>query len=117
MTAKPQEHLELQVERTGEAAIVHVRGDVSLYEVDRLRNELQALAAMKVRRIVLELSKMMFICSEGLGVIISAHIQCRHHQGRVDLVSPRATIRSLLTATRLTEMFPIYESVADALNG
>jgi len=108
--------LELCVEQREAGVVVHVRGEVNLYESDRLRAELKRLVHQRVEQIVLDLAEMTFICSDGLGAIISAHIQCRHHAGRISLVSPCPAVGAMLDATRLSELFPVRDSVDEALS-
>jgi anti-sigma B factor antagonist len=107
--------MDLKVSRQGGAAVVHVRGAASMSEAERLRTTLEEVADQGLPVVVLELSKMEFICSMGLGAIISAHLRSRHHQGQIRLVNPTQSVRELLETTRLTKLFGIYESVQDAL--
>jgi len=51
----------------------------------------------------------------GLGAIIAGHARCRHHHGQIKLVAPSRPVRDLLETTRLTKLFPIYDSVEAAL--
>ena len=72
-------------------------------------------AAEHVPVIVLDLGQMDFICSLGLGAIITGHLKCRHHQGQIRLVNPTEQVRELLETTRLTKLFTVYETVEQAL--
>ncbi len=115
MHACPDRPLELKITRRGQAAVVHVSGSVSVPDAERLGEQLGALAAERTPIIVLDLAEMDFISSLGLGAIISAHLKCRHHQGQIRLVSPIQPVRDILETTRLTKIFPIYQSVDQAL--
>ena len=108
--------LRLNVTKREGAAVMTVSGSVSMAEADRIREKLEELADEKVPVIVLELSRMDFICSVGLGAIIVGHLKCRHHSGRIKLVSPIPSVRELLETTRLTKLFDIYDSVEEALS-
>jgi len=107
--------LRLKVARQDDAAVVKVAGSVSLSEADRLRERLEKLAAEQCPLIVLDLSDMDFICSLGLGAIISGHLKCRHHRGQIRLAGPSDQVRELLETTRLTKLFEVYDSVDAAL--
>ncbi len=116
MTTPADKPLRLKVRRHGEAAaVVKVFGSVSISEADRLREQLESLAAERVPVIILDLSEMDFICSLGLGAIISGHLKCRHHRGQIRLVKPLPQVRELLETTRLTKLFGVYDSVEAAL--
>jgi anti-sigma B factor antagonist len=107
--------LQVKLEEAGQALVVRICGSVSIDEADRLRTELDELAARKAPTMVLDLSKMSFICSSGLGAIISAHIKSRHHQGQIRVVNPQPAVRNLLETTRLIKLFPVYPTVDEAL--
>jgi len=113
-TNKP---LRLDVTRRPDAAVLKVAGSVSISQADRLRETVEELAVARVPVIVVDLGEMDFICSLGLGAIISGHLKCRHHAGQVKLVNPTDQVRELLETTRLTKLFGIYTSVDDALAG
>ena len=115
MTSSTNKPLRLDVSRRGDATVIKVSGSVSMSEAELLRESLEKLAAERVALIVLDLSEMNFICSLGLGAIISGHLKCRHHHGRIKLVSPTAPVRELLETTRLNKLFGVYESVDEAL--
>ncbi len=115
MTHPSHKPLQLQVVRQGDAAVMSVVGSVSMAEAENLRQAIESLAAEKTPLVVLDLSDMDFICSLGLGAIISGHLKCRHHHGQIRLVNPTPAVRELLETTRLTKLFGIYESVDEAL--
>lgn len=116
MTASAHKRLRLDVSREGDAVVLKVSGSVSISDAERLREQLEALAAEQVPVVVLELSEMDFISSLGLGAIISGHLKCRHHHGQIKLVNPTAAVRELLETTRLTKLFGVFESVEQALS-
>ncbi len=114
MTEELGKPLEMDVREVGSAAVVHVSGSVDMSDAEKMRVTLEDLAAKPTALIVLDLSDMDFICSVGLGAIISAHLKCRHHQGRICLVNPKPAVRELLETTRLTKLFDIYQTVEEA---
>lgn len=114
MTSSANKPLHLDVAREGNLAVVKVSGSVAMAEAELLREYLERLAAERVPVIVLDLSEMDFISSLGLGAIISGHLKCRHHNGRIKLAGPTRPVCELLETTRLNKLFGIYESVEQA---
>ena len=106
--------LSVEVEETPTGAVVRVCGSADMNEAATLRHKLQELTTRKCRWIVLDLSAMDFISSEGLAGIILAHIRCRHLGGEVRIVSPQPKILDVLVNTRLIMLFPPYPSVQQA---
>ncbi len=103
--------LQLDVEEAPSAAIV-----VGIAEADDILARLEGLAKRQVPKIILDLSRMDFICSAGLGAIISAHLKSRHYDGRILLVDPKPEVRKLFETTRLTKLFPLHRSIEEAMS-
>lgn len=113
--AEAANSLSIVVDRRGDAALLVLRGQVAVADSADLRRELDALVEQKTNRIILDLSECSFICSLGLGAVVSAHIRCRHHCGAICLVKPPVAIMELLTVTRLNRLFRVHRTVQEAL--
>lgn len=107
--------LEIKTDLRDDAAVVTLRGPVSVADCGVLRREVDALVDRPLRLIVLDLSQCHFICSLGLGAIVSAHIRLRHNRGTIRLIKPPPGVTELLTVTRLNRLFDMFENLADAL--
>ena len=107
--------LEVDVAREGSGAVLRMHGSARMADADLMRATLEKLTGSQVTPIVLDMSDLDFICSTGLGAIISGHLRTRHYQGRVCLVGPKASVLELLETTRLTKLFPIYPSIEQAM--
>ena len=99
----------------GRATVVQLCGSAGIDEAEKLQESLERLAAKEVPLIVLDLSEMDFICSQGLGAIITGYLKCRHHNGEIRLVNPQPAVHQLLETTRLTKLFPIFATVEQAI--
>jgi anti-sigma B factor antagonist len=64
---------------------------------------------------ILDLSELKHINSSGLGVFITLLTKARKKDGELLLVNPSEGIRKLLLMTKLTAIFKIYDTVAEAL--
>ena len=115
MADNSERTLQLEVRREGDAGVVFVHGSADKDHVDEMRLALEGLAEQKVTPIILDLSDMDSICSMGLGAILAAHLKGRHYRAKIRLVNPKPAIRQLLEVARLTALFPIFRTVAEAL--
>jgi anti-anti-sigma factor len=107
--------LELQVQQKGRAVMVMARGFAGATDAPKLQAELQRLAKTPGALIVLNLTNLEFLGPDGLDAMLSAHLLVKAQHGQIRLVSPNAEIRRMLQVTRLTEVFPIYDSVSQAV--
>jgi anti-anti-sigma factor len=106
---------QMLIDDRGEAAVVRLVGSISMNVCERLQADLLRLVERPVRKLILDLSQLRFICSLGLGALVAAHLRSRHHDGAVRLVAPDPSIRALLEITKLVKLFPPYDSVEAAI--
>ena len=114
MNSLPPIDLQVEVSPIDRGYLVRLDGSVGVTEADVLRQRLEPVATSSAPEIVVDLSQMDFISSPGLSVLLKLAQRARTWDGQVKLVAPRPIIRDLLDRTRLTEIFPIYDTVQAA---
>ena len=67
------------------------------------------------RQIVIDLAKVEWMNSTGLGILISGYTSLKNHNGALKLANVTDKIQSLLTITKLITVFDTYDSVEDAI--
>lgn len=107
--------LTIQVERQEHAAVIRLGGSCTMEVSSQVRHAIVGLANEQVRLIVLDLSDLDFIDSNGLGGVIAGHLKLRHNRGLIRIVKPSSAITELLQVTKLTQIFPIFPDLAAAL--
>jgi len=98
-------------------AIVRLVGAVGMTEAELLGRQLDELVQQPGAVVVLDIEHLEFICSSGLGSLISAHAKARPYEGQVRLAHPRPMVMRLLKTTRLTKLLPVYATVDEAVAG
>lgn len=68
-----------------------------------------------VKKVVIDLTKVDWVNSTGLGILISALTTMKNNGGELKLANVTEKIHSLLTITKLVTVFESYESVESAL--
>jgi anti-sigma B factor antagonist len=98
-------------------AVVLVAGELDALTAPRLHDELVALAGQGVDRIVLDLRRLDFVDSFGLGVIVSARRRLSQQGNSLCLVAGEAqsALRRVLEITGLDQVLPVHPSVAAAV--
>jgi anti-sigma B factor antagonist len=115
MTYRSDRPLEMDVVRQGPGAVLKMHGSARMADAEAMRTTLEDLTEGQATPIILDMTDLDFICSIGLGAIISGHLRTRHYEGRVCLVSPKPSVMELLETTRLTKLFPIFPTVEQAM--
>lgn len=81
-----------------------------------LHDKLHEVIEAGKRKVVIDLSKVDWMNSTGLGILISSYTTLRNNDGELKLANVTDKIRSLLTITKLVTVFDTYDSVEEALN-
>ncbi|WP_328457166.1 STAS domain-containing protein [Amycolatopsis sp. NBC_00438] len=111
----PRYHdLAITVERSGWTLIVTVDGDVDLSTAPMLRHALEETLGRTPRRIVVDLSRVRFLNTAGLEVLLDAHRAAGPDTELRLVATTRATWRPL-QLTRTHERLVIHASLAAAI--
>jgi anti-sigma B factor antagonist len=112
------ELLDLQVTPTAGYAVVEVAGEVDVASAPELRDCLQQTIDAGSRQLVVDLRRISFIDSVGLGVLVGAQRRLRRHghDGGVHLVVAEGLVLRVLRVTGLDRVFPLHATLTDALS-
>ena len=95
--------------------VVNVEGEIDIYTAPRLRELLIDLASKNNYQLIVNLEKVGFLDSTGLGVLVGGVKRVRPHDGSLDLVCTQERILKIFKITGLTKVFSIYETVDQAI--
>ncbi len=107
--------LKVESQARGAWTVVNVAGELDVYTAGRLKEEIIGLANQGRCHIAVDLARVDFMDSTGLGVLITGLKRIREQEGVLVLISPRDQIRRLLTITGLDKVLPVHESVDKAM--
>ena len=97
--------------------ILDIEGKILLGEGDtQIKQVIDDLLADGRKKILLNLAKVPYIDSAGLGQIIRCFTAVRKAGGSLKLLSPNAKVIDLLTVTKLSNVFDWYNEESGALN-
>jgi anti-sigma B factor antagonist len=95
--------------------VVDVEGEIDVYTAPRLRELLIDLVNKKNYQLVVNMEKVEFLDSTGLGVLVGGLKRVRAHDGSLDLVCTQERILKIFRITGLTKVFGIHDSVDVAI--
>ncbi len=97
--------------------VLDVEGKILLGEGDiQIKQAIDDLLAEGRKKYLLNLAKVPYIDSAGLGQIIRCFTAIRKSGGTLKLLSPNAKVVDLLTVTKLVNVFDWYNDESGALN-
>lgn len=97
--------------------VLDVGGEIDVYTAPQLRERLVALVEDGARQVVVDLSRVEFLDSTGLGVLVGAFKRLRNVGGDLSLVCPRERLLKIFRITGLDGVFTIHDSVGAATSG
>lgn len=90
-------------------------GEIDLHRSPEIKDLLQPLIQRKVPRILLDLSRVTYMDSSGLAVLIEALQQVFGYGGKFGLFGLQESVRNIFEIARLDQVFDIFPDKAAAL--
>ncbi len=105
--------LTLSTTAQGERTIVHVGGEIDVYTAPVLRRRLDEPIHRGCRDLVVDLSRVTFLDSTGLGVLVGRLKLVRSQGGRMRIVGATDRVLKVFTITGLDRVLEMYPTLAD----
>lgn len=80
-----------------------------------LHDKLYEFIEQDKKKVVIDLSRVDWMNSTGLGILISGYTTLRNTEGELKLANVTDKIQSLLTITKLVTVFEAYDTVDEAV--
>jgi len=81
----------------------------------KIQEKIREYLEKNIVKVILDLSKVSWIDSTGLGELIASLSSTKNKGGNLVLTNIQAPVQSLLKMTNLTQIFETFENVDDAL--
>ena len=112
--------LEVRTERSDDEHVIALAGELDLDGAERVTQELERAEATDARRIVLDLSSLEFIDSNGIRLVLAADARSRMDGHRLALVRAPQTVHRVFELTGVAERLPFVDCAclrSDSLEG
>lgn len=93
-----------------------LEGEVDVYTAPTLRQEIMDQVDGGVKHLLVNLAKVEYLDSTGLGILIGGVKRIKEQNGSLKLVGPSARITRIFEITGLNKIFDVYASEGDALS-
>ena len=108
--------MEIKTRNNGDCTVLDLSGKLVLGpETMKLRNTVREAAEKNPRKIVLNLRKITYVDSCGLGELVSRYAHVRSQGGDLVLLDPPDRIMSLLILSKLESVFEIFKDEPSAV--
>ncbi|HEY8474941.1 MAG TPA: STAS domain-containing protein [Natronosporangium sp.] len=108
------EELSLATREVAGHTVVEVRGEVDVYTASRLRERLLGVIDGGASQVVVDLRRVDFLDSTGLGVLVGALKRLRMSGGDLALVCDNEKLLKIFQITALDRVFALHDTVEAA---
>ena len=84
-------------------------------ETDDLRDTIKKLSEADNKKLVIDVSDVLYLNSTALGVLISAHANYAKREGKIKLCNLNKNLKNLFVITKLALIFDSYENQVEAV--
>lgn len=95
--------------------VLPLEGEIDLHISPRVALSLAQMVKKKPAKLVVDLSKVSYMDSSGLAVLIEAMQSVEEYGGTFAIAGMQETVRSIFEIARLDQVFRIYPDVKSAL--
>lgn len=107
--------MKISQETHGNATLIRLDGKLDVHSTPVVLEVLEGLMAGGVTDMVIDMLKVRFVSSYGLGVLISVNKKAKERGGRVKLANMLPEIKVPFEITGVLPQFEVYESTESAL--
>jgi anti-sigma B factor antagonist len=108
--------LNISERQVGDITILDMDGKITIGEGSvALRTAIRRLLEEGKKKILLNLAKVGYIDSSGIGELVSSYTAINKESGELKLLNLTQKLQDLLTITKLLTVFDVYESEEEAL--
>ena len=108
--------MEISERNAGNVTVLDLSGKITLGEGDMLlKDKLHSLLNQGRKDVLLNLGRVQYVDSAGLGAIVSAYTTMTREGGSLKLVNITKKMQDLLSITKLLTVFETFDSEEEAL--
>lgn len=96
--------------------VLEIKGEVDAFTAQDLNSAIIGLLDQGHHQIVLDVSKMMFISSAGIRVILFVHKEAVHLGGEIRIVGPTDQVRRTFEIAGLFDILVITDGLQESIN-
>ncbi len=90
--------------------VLELSDEVTLTTLASIRSLIDGLNIRQYQKVVIDLSKVSFFDSSGMGYLVILIKDVKQAQGRVALSGPKSIVKKLLTSIKVDKFVDIYET-------
>lgn len=108
----------LRFKKTNQTLIITLDGELDHHNAVNIRKQIdERFSASHTTNMILNLSKLRFMDSSGLGILIGRYKTVSSIGGKISIVKPSPPAERLISLAGIHKIIPVYQSVDAAMGG
>lgn len=107
--------MEIKQRSNNDVIILDIEGEIDLYNAPEIKDIINQLIEDQKYNVIINLEKVTYIDSSGIGALISSLSNLKKYQGGLKIINVYASVRKVFELTKLTSFFEIFDSENEAL--
>lgn len=107
--------LDISQREEGSFLIISLAGSLDGHTFVEFEKYMNDVVTKGAKRVVVELSRLSYVASAGVGVLINAQQQLNDRGGNMSLVQPSAVVNEVFEILGLEALFAIHKDMESAL--
>jgi anti-sigma B factor antagonist len=108
--------MDIQKRLEGDVAVLSLEGRLDLTSASSLKEASKEVLTGSSKKVVLNMDKVDFINSSGLGALVSILKEVRNSQGSMRLTNLAPYVKEIFDITQLTNIFEIFPDEKQAIS-
>jgi anti-anti-sigma factor len=113
----PRDIVTIEQTQVGDKVVLHVAGRMDAESAHQFELRCESCIAEGFTSIVIDLSDLTYISSLGLRSVVAVANKARNKGGELRICGMTGLVRQVFEITKLSQVFPLHESVESALLG
>lgn len=109
--------MDVELKQVRNTLVVRISGELDMVIADKLRSQIdEKLSEGTIKNLIINMEKVTFIDSSGLGMIIGRYKKITSCQGRMFIVGAKANVEKIFRFSGINKLIPMYKSEQEIIN-
>lgn len=108
--------MQIKLSSRGTTLIVIINGELDHHYVEYLKRKVDTeLLKSSVKNVVFDFTKVNFMDSSGIGVIMGRYKNIQKLRGKVAIVNPNSQVKRIFEMSGILRIIPVYDNMDNAM--
>ncbi|MCH1900299.1 STAS domain-containing protein [Leptospira interrogans] len=108
--------MEITRRESGNIVILDINGEIDLCNAPEIKDVIAKLIEEQKYYTIINLEKVSYIDSSGIGALISSLSNLKKYQGGLKIINVSGSVRKVFELTKLTSFFEIFDNESEAVS-